>query len=223
MNEILDAAGDFRVIIENDDASPDKPYFDGGSPLLRFEYRYYPWSCEQETEITSYVVDSSIIEAAERFGAGRERKMFERYLRIFHGATTIVWHESRDYLYCTFDTAAWREAMGLTPEHLAKHPDIELADMDEFIAWLNGEVYGYAVQRREVHVQGRHEAAAREELGNVAYDAVMARASELAAAEDSYEWETVDSCSGFYGYTDYLKGEALAAFKAYADTKDERR
>ncbi len=171
------------------DTSPTEPYDDGGSPILRLDIsrNYGEWRAEQITSITSHLVDDRIVTAAGRWGSDTD--VFERYLRIFHGTTKVEWHDSRsnggDYVYATFDTAAWREEMGLTDEYVAAHPDINLASMTEWIAYVNGDCYGIVVE--EKHTWKRTD------------------------SDDTIEtWDTIDSVFGFYGDSDspYITNEA---------------
>jgi hypothetical protein len=70
---------------------------------------------------------------------GTDFDLLEKYLRAYHGATTVeTWH-SGDYWYVTYDPAAWREHVG-APEGSV--------DMSEYRAWCEGDVWGYVVEKR---------------------------------------------------------------------------
>ncbi len=147
---VIAQVGDFRVRVVLDD-SPSEPYDDGATPLLRI------WRGEvvQVEDVTSYRVPaqtlSAVREAVDRWDPTGET--FARYPRLFHGASNVVTYGSnRDGVYGTFDTPHWREAMGLTEEHIAAHGiDVTaLANLDEWRAYCEGEVYGWVVERREL-------------------------------------------------------------------------
>ena len=223
-SEVVEERDGLRVRLVLDDG-PSEPYDDGGSPLLRLKfgdfYSLTRWAgAEQVTEITSYVVDDGIIEAAARWWA-EESDVFERYLRAFHGTTEVKWYDSRDgdYAYVTFDTADWRAEMGLTDEYLASHAGIVLADMTEWRAYVEGDVYGYVVERLAPVVDQDDLTYARETLGGDArYDDVVTLAegrAGIACAEGVGVWVEVEDGSlwGLYG-TDYAVKAAYEAFDA---------
>lgn len=194
-SEVLETRGTLRVRLVLDE-SAGEPYDDGGSPIVRWDLHTRhsgTWHAEQITVTTSYVLDASIVRAAERWGCN-PHSLFRRYLRIFHGTTCYVEYDRNDgsdFVYATFDTAHWRQAMGLTDEHLAAHPEIrgQLANMDEYKAWCEGDVYGYVVER----------------------EVTWRKDGEPATTMTT--WEEVESCWGYYG-----RGEGeRAAREALAD------
>ena len=135
-----------RIIIEE---GPSEPYDDGSSPLMRYrrDRTYGGWHAEQ-IEMTSHRVHPNIISALAKWGDDDD--LFERYLRAFHGTTQVVWWDhpdGGDPRYVTFDTAVWRDEMGLTAEHLAKNPDIKVASMGEWRSYVEGDVWGYVVEK----------------------------------------------------------------------------
>ena len=130
--------------------------------------------------------DERIEEAAQRWGSpsGNDFRLFEKYLRAYHGTTEIeTWH-SGSYWYVTYDTAAWRAYAELDQPGAAGH-----IDMDEYKAWCEGDCWGYAVER------------------NVTWQ----RTDD--PGQTMQTWETEDSCWGFYG-SDYVRQEALAAYES---------
>lgn len=146
--EIVETRGDYRARIISEDG-PSEPYNDGGSPILRLRWdRNWDdtWYAEQITGITSHVVDSQIALAAGRWGSDTDT--FERYLRIFHGTSAVEWYDSRsdggDYVYVTFDTAAWREDVG-APENSV--------EMSEWRSYVEGDVWCHVVEKRTVWVK----------------------------------------------------------------------
>lgn len=169
-----DSHPDYRARIVYDmDAS--EPYNDGGSPILRTWHNgYREPRAEQITAVTSHVVCDGIVSALERWA--NQLDMFERYLRIFHGTTSVKAYDRNDCQYVTFDTADWRAEMGLTDEYMAGQPgvDFNLASMDEYLAWLDGQCYGIVVEKLQTW--------------------------RLDGTDDTRdEWDHVDSCWGFYG------------------------
>jgi hypothetical protein len=204
--EIVAARGNFRVRLANDQ-EPQEPYNDGSSPLLRFSHYTYAHYVQQVTEITSYVLPAEIIEA----GIQLDRDVFERYLRIFHGATTIEWWFSQGDNFVTFDTDDWRKAMGIGEAE----PGVIYADMSEWKSYCEGEVYGVIVEECTPKKATREQLDAAFELlppGATYRDVTRAADGEL---EDEEEWTEVDAVWGYYG-TDYATETARERLDEYA-------
>jgi len=193
--EIIGTAGKYRAKLIRDEY-PEEPYDDGASPILAYSFSPYGGrlDVEQGGTGTSYKIHPRIIEAFEHFQERADRgEAFERYLRLFHGVTEVEWYAPGMYQgemnYVSFDPADWREKMGLTDEHLAsvraKGDEISIVNMNEWRAYCEGEVYGWAV----------------EELVSWTGDNGHTRET----------WEVMDSCWGFYGETKYPTEEALSA------------
>jgi hypothetical protein len=186
-SETIETRGDFRVrIVIDEDA--DKPYDDGGSPIIRIDRRRE--QAEQVTDVTSYEVADGLVAAARRWS--HEPDLFERYARIFHGVTAIKWYDPHDgdYTYVTCDPAHWRAAMGLTDEYMAAHPDVDFnltGGLTEWRAWCEGEVYGYVVEHLEHYT------------------------SDTEPTRRLNRWEDIDSLFGLYGheYAEQAAREAL--------------
>lgn len=183
--DVVAEDGNARVILRRDDC-PDEPYDDGASPLIRFERSgYWGLSAEQVTSGTSYRLPENVIHAAERFG----RDTFLRYLRIFHGMRSHQKYGPNGhtyYEYLTFDTQSWREEMGIdgVEHNWTDAQRADLANMDEYIAYLEGDVYDYTIQEREV---------------------------DAAGMDESGDWvDTDESCGGFYG-DEWARQAALEA------------
>lgn len=174
--DILKEDGRFRVKLVLDEC-PDEPYDEGQSPLMRMDYGYYGWRAEHiMTAGRPTDADGYVETAAARCGTNFDR--LTRYLIIWHGATQVIWWHSGSYWYITYDTAAWREHTG-APEHSA--------NMDEYRAWCEGDVWGYIVQKR------------------------VTWSTEDPDYPDEERWEdTGGSCWGFYG-RDYAEECALGA------------
>lgn len=169
MSETLETNGKYRVRLIADE-SPDEPYDDGQSPLLRLGYvNQFGWIAEHVMNTGRPLDDDSRIEeAAQRWGS--DFRMLEKYLRAYYGTTEIkTWH-SGSYWYITYDTAKWRAYVGLDTPGATGH-----INMDEWRAYCEGDVWGYDVEQ------------------NVTWH-------RDDSDETLQTWESVDSCWGFYGY-----------------------
>jgi hypothetical protein len=166
--------GKSRAVVTSD-AWAEMPYDDGGSPILRIDSTILgAFAASQVTEVTSYVLPADIASACEHYGPEGGDK-FARYLRIWHGVTAIESYgpnDSRatDSTFLTFDPADWRELVGAPAGSIS---------LDEWRAYCEGDVWTVALQEL-VTWERRH--------GNGT------------VFETREEWETYDSCSGFYGY-----------------------
>jgi len=160
----------FRArIVQN--VNPAAPYDDGAAPILRVEYRN-GWRAEQVTEGTSYVLDPSIVAAAERWG--KDVDTFTRYVRAFHGVSRVDGYTSREGdTFLTLDPADWRADVGASVEAVTAQDDL----MSEYRAYLEGDTYLVVVEKRET-------------WRNVDTD------------DEREEWAEVASCGGFYGDAD---------------------
>ena len=182
-----------RIVVDMD---PHEPEDDGQSPILRVDLRH---GLAREHVMRGGGSDAhweSLVEAAwnhleERYGSHHMRgatttlEAFTRYLRLFHGVTTVEDWASEDYLYVTYDPAGWREYVGLTDEHLQAHPDVKTVGLDEWRAYCEGDVYGIVVER----------------------DVEWRRVTDVEDDDDDdddtmHTWEDVASLWGFYGDVD---------------------
>lgn len=205
--DVIDEYQDWRLVLIHDPGA-EKPYNEGSTPLVQFQvsWRGPLTDIDQVSGTTDYVLPESILDAFQHFGCEEDadREKFERYLRIFHGMRSIVWLRNNPvaaYDYVTFDTQDWRDKAGLTDEYLAQHPDVEgdgFANLDEFQAWLEGDVYGYRIERKQrwLPVNDENEIV-----------------SFLSTTEMT-TWEEEDACFGFYGHDVALDaaGEAFNSF-----------
>ncbi len=209
--EIIKEEGDWRVTIKRDEYS-NEPYDDGQSPLLRIDrgYGYGGRSAEHVMVGGMRPTDSDarIEEAAARW-AGKP-DLFEKYLRAFHGATVIKWYgpnQSTDYTYVTYDTPEWSECIGYDDKCAprADYDGAKAVNMDEYIAYLEGDVYSFTVERKISVKETREIGFAGEYLRDEEYE---------------YDtWEHVDSCGGHYGY-EWAKQAALEAFDDARESAD---
>lgn len=177
-----------RIVLAYEEG-PSAPCNDGGTPILAI----YPWGeVGQITEITSYVVDDDIISALRRCHELHDgQDLFERYLRIFHGATSVEWYVNGNF-YVTFDTADWRNEMGLTDERMADYAEFfegkSIASMDEWVSYCEGEVYWARLEAKGTWSRQdfRADGTVTETVGEL--------------------WDTVDTVGGFYGYEWAVEG-----------------
>lgn len=184
--------GQQRIVLAYDEYHTT-PYDDGSTPIIVQTAWHSP--AEQLADRTSYELPTEILAAYDHFcrynSSLRNQEAFERYLRIFHGTTSVVWaYEGNPYV--TFDTADWREAMGLTEEYLADKPqflDGTLANMDEVISWINGEVY-YARLERKV----------------IWYSSVNGDIDNVDENQSMATWDTVVSVGVLFGYEWAVEG-----------------
>lgn len=160
--------GRARVILVMDE-SPEAPYDDGGSPILRVSSDCWGrFRAEQITDVTSYRLPDDIAAACEHYGPqGGDR--FARYLRIWHGVTVIDSYginntRAVDDNFLTFDPTDWRDQVGAAAGSIS---------LDEWRAYCEGDVWTWA----------------RQEL--TTWTAPDGRTRET--------WETVDACGGYYG------------------------
>lgn len=174
--------GQQRIVISYDEY-PTTPYDDGSTPILAI----YPWGeVAQIEERTSYVVDPETIRTLRRCNELSDgQDLFERWLRIFHGTTSVEWYVNGNF-YVTFDTADWRESVGLADEVLAQ--DRQLASMDEWIAYCEGEVFIGRLEAKGTWTRQDYRADG----------SVTETVGEL--------WDTVDVIGGFYGYEWAVEG-----------------
>jgi hypothetical protein len=188
--EILKTSDDgkFRVRLVLDE-SPDEPYDDGQSPLLRIDVGSYGNVLRADHVMATGRPtndDAQIEAAAIQWGSPSGdvfERYFEKYLRAYFGTREIETWYSGSYWYITYDTAAWREYIGFEPDAETPHP---LVNMDEYRAWCEGDCWYYVVEKN-----------------------VLWRKDEN-PDEMMESWEHVDSCGGYYG--DYAKEAALEAF-----------
>ena len=178
--DIIEERANYRVRLELDD-SGDKPYDEGACPILQVGFGGYGGREVTEFNEQAKGWGDIFTEIDRRFEKTLE--VFERYLRIFHGTRSFKTDNSDNYHYVAFDTAEWREHLGLTEEWAAKYSieveDIAKGSLDEVMAWANGEIYGFIVEKK---VEG-----------------IKSFDDEDIDDEDFTEWREVDSCWGHYG------------------------
>lgn len=198
--EIIKEEGDLRVTLSRDEY-PDEPYDCGQCPIVRIDRRY------GRADVGHVMVgdrptdrDDAIEDALERCHG--DWRLFEKYLRAYHGVTKVIQYGPNnytDYTYFAYDTPEWVTSIGFDDKIAPRSKyNAELSvQMNEWIAYLEGEVYTWNIERRvNVH----------QERTTTRMDGTLVSKVE----NDFADWEHVDSCGGYYGY-DYARQEALAA------------
>lgn len=196
--DIVEENDNYRARLEHDD-SGEKPYDEGGVPIVSREFRgsYFEAVNDQADEYTG------LINALwDRF----DEDTMERFLRIFLDSKSVIIDSSENCRYIAFDTAAWRETHGLTDEHMERcdidPSGLAKGTMDEYLAWANGEIYGYIVEKKYSTITNY-------------IDPVTEETTNILADE---EWLEVPdgSCWGYYG-RDWAEQAAKEALKEAMD------
>lgn len=193
--DIVEENDNYRVRLEYDD-NGEKPYDDGGVPILSREFRgtYFEAVNNQADEYTGLI---------NTLWDNFDEDIIERFLRIFLGSKSVIIDSSENCRYIAFDTEAWREKHGLTDEHMEQHgikpEELAKGTMDEYLAWANGEVYGYIVEKKFNTITRYIDPATGFEVNET----------------DDEEWVEVQdgSCWGHYG-RDWAEQAAKEALKA---------
>jgi len=186
------------VIVLDEDAEP--PYDEGSTPILAWSYRE-GLHARQVTEITPYRVPPTIVAALLRWH--NDTDLFERYLRMFHGTTSVEWRSTDHMDFVTFDSAAWREWTGHTAEMLewfaVQGGTLRtVSTMVEWLAWCDGDTWGFVIEEQ------------------VTWQRTDAPEVTMTT------WEPVDSCWGFYG-RDWVEQAAREELDSYMSRTLERR
>lgn len=143
--EIVEESGDYRAVIRIEEGA-EKPEWDGMTPVLQIDtnygggYKAEAFNPQAENFVHAFNVLSDLYN-----GNGYQYEVFERYLRIFHGTTKVEAHNigrTREYGYLAFDTAEWREEMGVGESFESE--DI----LHDIRAWAEGDVWGVGLEKR---------------------------------------------------------------------------
>lgn len=125
-----------------------------------------------------------------------------RYLRMFHGATAVEYitpHDGGD-TFVIFDTPDFREHVGVT-----ETPTNLEGEVNEWRAWVEGDVYGVIVETRAT-------------TATVVRDGAT---GDVIREENGEMWEHEDACFGYFG-REYAESEARSQLAAYIkDTAGE--
>lgn len=191
--EVIETRGDYRAVIIRDEY-PDAPDWDMQAAVIRFDSA----RIESKTDATSGFMGAAQ-RFASRYGMSDGILTLERYARIFHGTRdfrVFGYSYSRDnVVYVAFDSAAMRAEWGCS----ADADNTAKGDAETWQAYIDGDVYGIAVEQRAATMTTRvyPDGTQTETLGEV--------------------WETVDGSDvwGYYGEED-ARAEALADLAHYA-------
>lgn len=215
VKEATDSKGRaYRVRLEREE-NPDEPYDDGSVPLWRGEWHGVggggaEWRVEQVGMTSFDASEVALGEAIARFRGPTEPEV-ERWLKAFHGATVVeTWHSGSAW-YVAADTAKWREAMGVTPEQIRKEAE-RGSLMAEYKSWVEGEVYGYVIERRAIAYTQVIEPFGGHVIGS-------RRQEEWVEVEDGGDPSSV---YGLYGY-EYAVRMAEDDFDTYLQNLEEGR
>lgn len=173
-----DATGTLRVrLVQDLDAG--MPEDAGSGYVYAIESRQCDVLAGEDAPELDYAID--------RFGTDWDR--LERYLRMFHDAVSLDWYDRRGggkFLMVVTSKMA-REWTGGGGDWT------NLANLSEWEAWDEGDVYGYVVEQ-------------------LAEWETVSSPLGLTCTE-MHTWEYVDSCWGFYGhqYASRAAVEALAS------------
>lgn len=187
------------------DSTPPEPYDDGSVPLWRVDYAGLGWTAEQ-VKMTDFDASAAgLSDAVNRFG-GPTSPLVERWLKAYRGTTVMEVYHSGSAWYIAADTAAWREETGVTVEQLAEESALT-SIMSEYKSWIEGDVYGYVIERCVIAYTVVHEPADGEIIGS-------RREEEWIEVEDGSLW-------GIYSHSWALK-QAEEDFDAYLRDLDKR-
>lgn len=115
------------------DQYPFKPDFLG--PILRLEGSWGEVvSGSRFTDLDSSRVDLG--EAVRRFG--HDLVMWEKYLRVFHGAKAVEAVQSNGVTYIVFDSPAYRDYTGVAD---GREGDVVSGEAATWDAYVNGDTY----------------------------------------------------------------------------------
>ena len=186
-----DAYPNVRVRLVHD-TEPSEPYGDALAPTARV------WTDRRvSAEWAGEVYQPKNLDAwtfCEAWERLRDWDNVARYLRMFHGATTVHVlspHHNSDAHHVIFDTPDWREMTGVTDT-----PADLTGDVHEWQAWLDGDVYGIVTERRVT----THTTVTDAETGDVVRE------------DDGDDWEEYDAVWGFFG-REYAEREARDTLK----------
>lgn len=213
---IIEERDGYRVRLELD-TDAGQPESDGAAPTLQIDCDYYGHG-----KATAFNPGANGFEDAYNrfveFRSPREGvRIFERWLRIFHGTTTFAKYHlghTGEYGYIAFDTAVWRERVGCSVDAL-KEEDL----LAEVRAWAEGDVWEYIVEKEVFWTKQYHD---------INGEPVTEKDEDLPAldaeGESGSDWFEVQggSCCGYYGreWAEQAAKEALAEVTVYAGLGD---
>ena len=202
-SEVVEEQGKFRAVIEVDE-TPSEPDWDGQAAVMSLEANQYQHNAEAKNSSAEDFVEA-LDRFIERHDSRKAVKLFERWLRAFHGTRSfsIKWANYRDtdYTYLSFDTAKLREEWGLVDgwdegkDAQEVENTLSKTDLYAWYAWATGDVWGIRVERSTGYV----------------------KTWEDGTVEDGREWITVEDTEvwGYYGRDD-AEEQARETLKQHA-------
>lgn len=192
--------GKYRAVLIRDEC-PTEPYDDGEVPILRIESYRYTGGYRAEAVNKQAEPYAAAYNRFEDHG-GHSTEVFERYLRIFHDSVGVRSYTPdnyrSDYEYFAFDTAEWREQVGVDKKYLEPG-----TYMTEYVDYLEGEVYGMVIEELKTGACG-HEGCAEHK----AWEDAEQEAIWIIKGERRVMSEPV-SIWGLYGDNDYTRSEVI--------------
>lgn len=148
--------GAFRAVIERDE-DPRAPEFDTGDPIIDTEDGTVVYGGETEageSKTVGRVLDAFELTRPNSYSWRGEwdTDTFERYVRIFHGGT-VRWinggSRGEEGRYAALALPEYRRSHGVPDEHLN-----DPADVSEWRAYVEGDVYGIRVEQASFDTEG---------------------------------------------------------------------
>lgn len=118
---------------------------------------------------------------------GTDWDVVDRYLRMFHDVVSIARVDTESGTYMEMVTREQALTWGVSEDKMA-----EAADLTEWEHWVNGEVYGYIIEKKTTWV--------------------ALTVPTAASPHTMTTWDEVDSCWGFYG-REHVETQAREAFE----------
>lgn len=208
--EVIEERGEYRATITLDQW-PSEPDFESGCPVLRIDGRDrvedtgYGSGSAKHDGLTTYEATDALAYFIANAGIPDGVGLFARYLRCFHGGDAVGYHlgYSNEYGYCAYTTREMARWWGHTDTDTIplqrSLAEALIPELNEWQAYVEGDVYVYDIERKVITV-----------TGTLSLDRDV-----LHPLTEGSAWESVDSCSGYYG-EQYAREAALEALDGYA-------
>lgn len=197
---IVKTEGDFRAVIIRDEY-PEAPDFDGQAGIIRLDYtgNYQADAKNEAAGDFEYAARHCL----NYWGMRKGTEVFKRFLRVFHGARDIrefsYSYSPDSAVYVAFDTADMRAEWGCSEDAT----DGAEGTAAEWQAYIDGDVYGVAVERR------------------VTVSSVTTFQGEEVATDEAEEWEEIDGSDVWGHYGEAWAKEAAVIQMNYYTPKTE--
>lgn len=217
MSDVVETRGNYRArVVHDEDSSPFDPRNDSDlveivtPPLSRWDVR---------------TKDAHFQEAFDRFEDFGRAGLFARWLKIFHGihAYPVFMYEHSGVALSTGSFVGRAQHAQWDSGQIGWayiNPDAERWEgfdeeaiitclVEELGRWMNGEVYGYIIERLVYWTKNYHDENGEE----------LPRWLELPSVESGEEWIEEDSCWGYIGY-EWAEQEAKNILDTYAPEEE---